>query len=94
VGVVDEVDAVQIDHPQIWSGRLELVNIDDLVDLLLLLLALLIGANQVQHLQSVDEVVDLAHEALHKDHLGETDAHVPELGGKGLHLAEIVQLHG
>lgn len=48
----------------------------------------------MQHLEPVDEVVNLSHEALHEDDFREANAQVPELGGEGLEFAEIVQLHG
>lgn len=47
----------------------------------------------MKNLQAVDEVVDLSHETLHENHLRQADAHVLQLGGEGLHLREIVQLH-
>lgn len=47
----------------------------------------------VTHLQSIDEIVDLSHEALHEDHLRQANAQIPQLGRERLHLAEIVQLH-
>ena len=46
------------------------------------------------HLQSIDEVVNLSHEAFHENDLRQTDAHVPELRWERLHFTEIVQLHG
>lgn len=49
---------------------------------------------KMEDLQAIDEVVDLPHETFHEDHLRQADAHVLELGGEGLHLREIVQLHG
>lgn len=48
----------------------------------------------MQHLEAVDEVIDLAHEALHEDHLREADAHRSQLGRKRVHVVEVVQLHG
>lgn len=48
----------------------------------------------MKDLEAVDEVVDLPHEALHEDHLGQADAHVLELRGERLHLREVVELHG
>ena len=34
VGVVDEADSVQVDHTQVWRVRLDLADVDYLVDLL------------------------------------------------------------
>ncbi|MPC10522.1 hypothetical protein E2C01_003159 [Portunus trituberculatus] len=140
VRVVNEVNAVQIHHLQIGSGRLQLVHVDHLVDLFLLLVRLLIRAcrgtprpftpirpilpqhprytsfmdsifprhtpctsfprpppqqlldpshsppltHEMQHLEAVDEVVDLAHETLHEDDLRQTNAHRSQPGRKRL----------
>lgn len=50
--------------------------------------------NKMQNLEAVDEVVDLPHESLHEDDLGQADAEVAQLRGERLHLREVVQLHG
>lgn len=47
----------------------------------------------MKYLQSVDEVVDFAHETLHEYDLGQANTHVLELGREGLHLGEVVKLH-
>lgn len=47
----------------------------------------------MEDLEAVDEVVNLSHETLHEDHLGQADAHVFELRGERLHLREVVELH-
>lgn len=44
--------------------------------------------------QPIDKVINLPHETLHEDYLGQTNAHVLQLRREGLHLREIVQLHG
>lgn len=46
------------------------------------------------YLQTIDEIVDLTHKALHEDDLGQTNAQITQFGWKCLHLAEVVQLHG
>ena len=38
----------------------------------------------MEHLQTVDEVVDFSHEALHEDDLRQADAEVPEASGERL----------
>lgn len=102
VRIVHEVNAVQVDDSQIRDGTFQFVDVNHLVDLLLLFDRLLVGADQMQNLESVDEVVDstgrykrfsvirtackshhlLSHEALHKDHLGQTNAKRQEFGWK------------
>ena len=52
-------------------------DVEHLVDLPLLLLTLLIGPVKVEHLDAVDEVVDLLHEVVEKDRLTEAKAKVP-----------------
>lgn len=49
---------------------------------------------QVEYLNAVDEVVYFAHEALHEDHLGQTDAHDAELCREGVKVVEVMKLHG
>ena len=55
-------------------------DVEHFVDLALLLLALLIGAVEVEHLDPVDEVVDLLHEVVKEYRLAETHAQVLDLG--------------
>lgn len=49
---------------------------------------------KMEDLQTIDEIIDFPHEAFHEDHLRQADAHVLEFGREGLHLREIMQLHG
>ena len=57
-------------------------DVEHLVDLPLLLLTLLIGPVKVEHLDAVDEVVDLLHEVVEEYRLAETHAQVLDLGSK------------
>ena len=57
-----------------------LPDVEHLVDLPLLFLTLLIGSIKVEHLDPVDEVVDLLHEVVKEDRLAETHAQVLDLG--------------
>ena len=57
-------------------------DVEHLVDLPLLLLALLIGSVKVEHLDAVDEVVDLLHEVVKEYRLAETHAQVLDLEEK------------
>ena len=98
MGVVHEADPVHVDHPQVWRRALQrpdfekLVfsllfvffspDVEHLVDLPLLLLTLLIGPVKVEHLDAVDEVVDLLHEVVEEYRLAETHAQVLDLGNK------------
>ena len=59
-----------------------LPDVQHLVHLSLLLLTLLIGSIKVEHLDPVDEVVDLLHEVVKEDSLAETHAQVLDLGNK------------
>lgn len=43
VGIVNKVDAIQVDNFEVRCGRLEFVDVYDLVDFLLLLICFLIG---------------------------------------------------
>ena len=64
---------------------LVLPDVEHLVDLPLLFLTLLIGSIEVEHLDPVDEVVDLLHEVVKEDRLAETHAQVLDLGNKDSH---------
>lgn len=92
--VIHKIDPIQINHPQIRRRRLQLMHINNLVNLLLLLFNLFVRPDQMQNLQTIDEVVDLPHKSLHEDHLRQTNAQILELRREGLQLAKIVQLHG
>lgn len=59
-----------------------LPDVEHLVDLPLLFLTLLIGSIKVEHLDPVDEVVDLLHEVVKEDRLAETHAQVLDLKDK------------
>ena len=59
---------------------LQRADVEDLVHLALLLLALLVGAVQVEHLHAVDEVVNLLHEVVQENRLAETQTQVPGRG--------------
>ena len=61
---------------------LERADVEDLVHLALLLLALLVGAVQVEHLHAVDEVVNLLHEVVQENRLAETQTQVPGREGE------------
>ena len=94
VGVIDERDPIQVHDPEIGDGGFELVDVDDLIDLgFLFLHCLFVRADQVQDFQSIDEVVNLPHEAFHEDDFGQADAHRPQLGREGVKVIEIMQLH-
>ena len=55
VGVVEEGDAPEVDDPQVGGGLLQDLDVEDLVHFALFLLSFLVGAVDVQHLQTVDE---------------------------------------
>ena len=59
-----------------------LPDVEHLVHLSLLLLTLLIGSIKMEHLDPVDEVVDLLHEVVKEDRLAETHAQVLDLEKK------------
>ena len=59
-----------------------LPDVEHLIDLPLLLLALLIGSIKVEHLDAIDEVVDLLHEVVKEYRLAETHAQVLDLEEK------------
>ena len=82
MGVVHEADPVHVDHPQVRRRTLQRPDVEHLVDLPLLLLALLIGSVKVEHLDAVDEVVDLLHEVVKEYRLAETHAQVLDLEEK------------
>ena len=63
---------------------LERADVEDLVHLALLLLALLVGAVQVEHLHAVDEVVNLLHEVVQENRLAETQTQVPGRGRRSV----------
>jgi len=50
--------------------------------------------DEVKDLEGGEVLVDLAHEALHEDDLRETDGHAAQVAGEGVHVVEVVQLHG
>ena len=70
---------------------LERADVEDLVDLALLLLALLVGAVQVEHLHAVDEVVNLLHEVVQENRLAETQTQVP---GRGEKISKSIFMNG
>ena len=55
VGVVEEGDAPEVDDPQVGGGLFQDLDVEDLVHFALFLLSFLVGAVDVQHLQTVDE---------------------------------------
>ena len=81
--VVHKADAPHVDHHQVGRGLLQGPDVEDLVHLALLLLALLVGAVQVEHLHAVDEVVNLLHEVVQENRLAETQTQVPGRGRRG-----------
>ena len=70
---------------------LERADVEDLVHLALLLLALLVGAVQVEHLHAVDEVVNLLHEVVKENRLAETQTQVP---GSGEEISKSIFMNG
>ena len=70
---------------------LERADVEDLVHLALLLLALLVGAVQVEHLHAVDEVVNLLHEVVQENRLAETQTQVP---GSGEEISKSIFMNG
>ena len=48
----------------------------------------------MQDFQRREMLVNLSHEPLHEDDLGKADGQVAEIAWKGVHVVEIVQLHG
>lgn len=50
--------------------------------------------DEMQHLDRIDEIVDLPHESLHKDDFRKTYAHAAQLCRESLQFVEVVQLHG
>lgn len=51
VWVINEIDAVQIDHSQIGCRWFQFVNVDDFINFLLLFFDLFIGADKMQYLE-------------------------------------------
>ena len=48
----------------------------------------------MENLERRQMLINFAHEALHEDDLRQTDGEVAQTARKGVHVVEVVQLHG
>lgn len=87
---VDDFLKVNRKLSKLWNQE----NSSSYINFFFFLLNLLVRPDEVKHLEAIDEVVNLSHEAFHEDDLGQANAEVAQFGWKGLQLAEVVKLHG